>query len=306
MLRGDAGVPLDPIETACHGGFRPYRLVSLWDMITIQLRDLIEAASKTAQMYQLLITLEGAGISKAGAISATTLAPVLAAAEYVSRTAKDADLDATQASADRLVTCITEIKEKHNTTGKIPRDQETIRLLESYVAQLNTTLQDQLQARMTLLLSAHECRLFDPREPLFGDDVFNRFAIANDDIAEAGKCLGLGRGTATVFHLMRIMEAGLKALGNELGIPYAPSWESYISQMQKLLDTKNYANLTPDQKAKRPFYQEILSDLISVKTAWRNPTMHIVRSYDISQARVAFDAVCGFMQHLAKELSAIP
>src|SRR5205085_4966881 len=38
----------------------------------------------------------------------------------------------------------------------------------------------------------------------FGEEVFNCFASANDDIYEAGMCLALDRGTACVMHLMRV------------------------------------------------------------------------------------------------------
>lgn len=148
--------------------------------------------------------------------------------------------------------------------------------------------------------------LIDPQEPLFGQQVFDRFPAAIDDVAEAGKCLALQRGTATVFHLMRVMEVGLRALGTELGIPYAPSWESYIRQLDALLDGKNYSQLTDEQKKKRTFYQEALGDLVAVKSAWRNPTMHIVRSYDAQQASRVFDAVKALMENLAKELKADP
>jgi len=51
---------------------------------------------------------------------------------------------------------------------------------------------------------------------LFGDDVAKKFPSASVDIEEAGKCLALDRGTATVFHLMRAMEVGLRALAKSL------------------------------------------------------------------------------------------
>jgi hypothetical protein len=60
----------------------------------------------------------------------------------------------------------------------------------------------------------------------FGQTVALRFPTASFDIEEAGKCLALARPTACVFHSMRVMEVGVKALAKELKIPYAPSWES--------------------------------------------------------------------------------
>jgi hypothetical protein len=53
----------------------------------------------------------------------------------------------------------------------------------------------------------------------FGKEIPTQFPTARDDIEEAGKCLAFGRGTACVFHLMRIMEVGLRALGQSLSDP---------------------------------------------------------------------------------------
>jgi hypothetical protein len=165
---------------------------------------------------------------------------------------------------------------------------------------------DELEEMRFLLIAPEYLALYEPKSPLFGDDVFKRFSVANEDIAEAGKCLALGQGTAAVFHLMRVTEAGLRALGAELGVPYAPSWESYSKQLDTLLDPKNYNKLSDAQKAKRDFYRGVLGDIVAVKQAWRNPTMHIVSAFDVPQARLVFDATKSLMQHLAKELSADP
>lgn len=186
-----------------------------------------------------------------------------------------------------------------------PKDKCFIRLA-TQIRALRQHVADEMAELKFLQIEGEHVALYESDAPLFGELVAERFSSANDDIEEAGKCLALGRGTATVFHLMRIMEAGLKALGAELGIPYAPSWESYIRQLETLLDGGNYSKLTDEQKAKRPFYQAALGDLTAVKSAWRNPTMHIVRKYDARQAKRVFEAVHGLMEEFAKNLSADP
>lgn len=125
-----------------------------------------------------------------------------------------------------------------------------------------------------------------------------KFVPANQDIEEAGKCLALSRGTATVFHLMRVMEAGLKALAKPLGIPYAPTWESYITQIGTKIGEK-HKRKTAKWKREEPFFRDVLGDLQTVKIAWRNPTMHIVRHYTPEEAEEIFRAVRGFMKRLA-------
>ncbi len=54
---------------------------------------------------------------------------------------------------------------------------------------------------------------------LFGEQVDKKFKALRGEIAEAGKCFAAGRDTATVFHLMRVMEVGVQRLGKKLGVP---------------------------------------------------------------------------------------
>ncbi len=101
---------------------------------------------------------------------------------------------------------------------------------------------------------------------------------------------------------MRVMEEGLKALAKLLGIPYAPSWESYISQISDKIETK-HKKKGVKWKKDEPFFKEILGTLVAVKIAWRNPTMHIVRTYQPDEAEDVFRAVRTFMQKLADRIA---
>ncbi|HEY1682888.1 MAG TPA: hypothetical protein VGF98_14675 [Candidatus Tumulicola sp.] len=59
--------------------------------------------------------------------------------------------------------------------------------------------------------------------PLNGwTDVVARFPTMIEDIEEAEKCNSLARSTAAVFHLMRMMEIGVQAFGNALGLVGTP------------------------------------------------------------------------------------
>ncbi len=163
---------------------------------------------------------------------------------------------------------------------------------------LSKRIRDELDTQSFLMIPPSKIGYYEGKQPLFGVDVFSRFPSANDDIAEAGKCLALGRSTACVFHLMRVMEAGLKAVAREMGIPYAPSWESYLKQINKQIEM-DWKEKTPDWKSEEPFYKEVSGDLQAIKIAWRNPTMHIVRKYTEEASQNIFMAVKGFMERLA-------
>ena len=136
-------------------------------------------------------------------------------------------------------------------------------------------------------------------QPLAGwDGVTDKFPAAIPDIEDAGKCLALGRGTACVFHLMRVMEVGLMALARRLGIPYAPSWESYLTQINNKIAEKRKKKGVR-WKRDEPVFRDISGDLQTVKVAWRNPTMHVRRRYEADEAEEVFRAVRGFMRRLA-------
>ena len=132
----------------------------------------------------------------------------------------------------------------------------------------------------------------------WGAEVYNAFPSARLDIQNAGRCIVLGQATAGIFHLMRVMEVGLKVLARAAGVPYAPSWESYLSQIERKFKEK-HADKRPAWKRKEPLMRELCGDLAAVKLAWRNPTMHIVREYDLNEAEQVYAAVRTFLQRLA-------
>ncbi len=136
---------------------------------------------------------------------------------------------------------------------------------------------------------------------LFGIEVFNSFPSANDDIAEAGNCLALERPTACVMHLMRVCEAGLKALAKALSIGERNDWGSYIRDINTELDKR--AKTAGARSNQEQFYSEASASFDRLKRAWRNPAMHVDRSYTQQRAEEIFLAVKSFMVYLASHLS---
>lgn len=173
-------------------------------------------------------------------------------------------------------------------------------LLRSDLADVRSRFEDGLAARKLVFVAPKRATLYDAKD-LFGERVRQRFPKAVIDIDAAGKCLSLGLGTSTVVHLMRVMEVGLKALAKSLGVAYAPSWESYLRQIETNIGLKR-ANKTRAWIKREPFYRDISGDLVAVKNAWRNTSMHVVRHYDADEAAKIFDAVQHLMERLADGL----
>jgi hypothetical protein len=74
----------------------------------------------------------------------------------------------------------------------------------------------------------------------FGQDVA-------DELQEAGRALAFGLNTACVFHLVRVVEAGLRALAANIGSrksKHLPTWDAVFKEidgrLEKLRLTKRY------------------------------------------------------------------
>lgn len=132
----------------------------------------------------------------------------------------------------------------------------------------------------------------------FGPEVADRFPTAIDDIEGAANCLAFGQGTATVLHLMRVMEVGLKDLAKRLKIGYQPDWGAYLREIQQRVGAKRKTK-SIRWKRDEPFFLDVSGDLLTVKQAFRNRTMHVGRKYGSEEAEEIFRGVRSFMQRLA-------
>jgi hypothetical protein len=79
---------------------------------------------------------------------------------------------------------------------------------------------------------------------LFGNDFAAKFASLSNEIEESAQCLVLDRWTASVFHLMRVIEVGLRSLGKSLNEPSLdpkknPSWEAILRKCDDQLQKPN-------------------------------------------------------------------
>jgi hypothetical protein len=155
-------------------------------------------------------------------------------------------------------------------------------------------------------LTKEESRMFD-NSKLFGTAVADAFSSDETtyEIREAGSCLAFGRYTATVFHLMRVLEKGLKALANELAVPFTIpfdylNWQNIIEQIEATI--KNLGNLKPGKYKTDTLqsYAEVAKQFRYFKDAWRNSVAHSRETYDIDQARSIFRHVQEFMEDIVK------
>lgn len=178
--------------------------------------------------------------------------------------------------------------------------------LNSLINELRGRFKDELSAMFLFSLTPSEADRYS--NPLKGwSEVADKFPSSNVDIEEAAKCLSLNRSTAGVFHLMRVMEIGLRVLGAALKNPDLdpktnPTWERILRKCDAELQKPRHER-SPEWAADDLFFAEATANLRAVKDAWRNPTMHVEIVYDGERALDVWNSVRAFMRHLATKLT---
>lgn len=146
----------------------------------------------------------------------------------------------------------------------------------------------------------------DPLEPLWSP-VFAKFPSTAYDAKEAFKCFALGRNTASVFHLMRVLELGLTALGKAFSVSLAhTNWQPAIDQIESAVRGMHKDpiwKVQPDCKEQQEFYSQAVSHFGVLKDAWRNYTAHVRGKYDEQEAADIMTSVRAFMQKLSTRLA---
>jgi hypothetical protein len=151
-------------------------------------------------------------------------------------------------------------------------------------------------------------------ERLFGSDVEKAFPSIRIDLMEAGNCAAFDLHTAAVFHLMRVVERGLRALAKSLGIDKINEKEleyvglnPLIVEVEKTIETvvkpialsKNSEQKDDDLR----YYRGLLVELRHFKDVDRDPVSHTRKTYDPETAPVVFRNVESFMKRLAERVS---
>lgn len=171
--------------------------------------------------------------------------------------------------------------------------------------ELRHDLLDELGKPVFVEVEAGRRDLFEQTAPPFGVDVESVFADARDDISAAARCLALGQWTASVFHSMRVLEHGLRALAAKLSLPpdavVLENWNTVIERIEKAIrDLQNQPkSLLKAETLEK--YSKAAVQFRYFKDAWRNHVSHSRASYDEGAAQSVFNHTKQLMQHLATQ-----
>jgi HEPN domain-containing protein len=222
------------------------------------------------------------------------------------------------ASLNNMLTICSEVNLPVSVKGierarkQVEAEDVTVRQVGEVLRELNRRIQDELESLRFLYVPPDRALYYQQRIKaddtkrkyrLLSGTAKKKFAHSIEDAEEAANCIALGRYTASVFHMMRIMERGVQRLGKKLKITI-PVEEKAWGQISNHINgaLKKLPNSTPQEKRIHARYAKAAVYLDNVREAWRNPTMHPKETYTEEEAENVFRFVKQYMDHLAPTL----
>ncbi|RST31656.1 hypothetical protein HMF7854_13040 [Sphingomonas ginkgonis] len=239
-------------------------------MLELNALPFLGAATTMARLHSILTNLAEDHGDESASGSAKTVNPILdkfkaEAAAIGARLAVKA--------VDRLSAAL-----------QAPECTLSVKDLTAAIFQIESRFADYLEDVQFFALSEHESAMMGSADTLVAMDGFSvLFPAASFEAEEAAKCIALGRHTAAVFHSMRMLEIGIKALAKRLSIPSPTksaekNWKFILDSIRAKVD-----ELYPAGKrlphSEGAAFEDLLVNLEAVRNPWRNATMHVENIY---------------------------
>lgn len=281
---------------------RLFTIVSLWDMIQLEVHHLLGSISHLASVEKFLSIQRRSMIENAAKdgqpyftqVSIDQLVDISVCAQRLNAIAATLDMPAGQAGSarlekevEKLVPYASQLTPAHLTP------------LVQYIANLISTVHDELEARLLFVVEPSQASYYSDDALLFGETVNDAFPSASQEICDAGKCRALGRWTACVLHLMRALEPALNALARHVTVDPDQNWNTALNQIDAKL--KEITRATDGAEAEQ-WASEASAHFRVIKNAWRNHAAHGRARYDKEQAIAIYDNVRFLMRTLAARL----
>ena len=131
------------------------------------------------------------------------------------------------------------------------------------------------------------------------------FPNAAFEVEEASKCIALGRYTAAVFHAMRMLEIGIRALAKRLSIPdptkaAEKNWGSILGSIKTRID-EVWPRQSRFPNSEGAAFEALHATLDAVRNPWRNATMHVETIYAPHEALHILRCAAYFMRRLSEQ-----
>ena len=272
---------MPPSRSAPPWEANPDRLVSWWDME-------IFSASHFYKIARALEAVSSQGITPQEYTRIGFTGPL-------GESLQKLGLTLALAQVKRVGDFICSVDTSDQSPGAKTRAKEQLPHLRDLIRGLQERIQDEMAERLFLYVPSNESELYTNSDSFISVAVSIKWANLTEDISEAAKCFALSRYTASVFHLMRVMEFGVQKLGDKLGVVLTDkkAWHVILEEVNKAIKARDQKT----QEAKD--LASVCANLYNVKLAWRNEVMHPKATYTKEEARRVLDSVKAFIEELA-------
>ena len=169
-------------------------------------------------------------------------------------------------------------------------------------ASISNTLRNELTLQHVYVLDPSRVAYYKA-EFLFGEDVSKKFPSITADIEAAGKCYACDQTTASVFHSIRCLEAGIRAIARCLAVPDPTrgadrNWSNISKGIRDKMESK-WPQKTGRINGDAEIFDQLYGALAAMQNPYRNATMHLDSIYTAPDAIHLFEVVKGLMVRIA-------
>jgi hypothetical protein len=168
---------------------------------------------------------------------------------------------------------------------------------------LSETLRRELATVKVFSLDSNRITFYDSGSTLFGEQVQAKFPSIGYEIDQGGKCYACDLTTASAFHFIRAMEAGVRAMARCLGIPDPTkgserNWAHICRAMSSEIERRWPAS-TGRMSGDAQVFDKLYGSIVGMQNPYRNETMHLEAKYTGTEALHIFELVKGLLQKVA-------
>lgn len=270
------------------GEFEPGRLWNLWEMLTKSAQFFLDLGEKIAMARMVFTFMDDA---EAGSVqkhmAPEELAQLGFAFQEIYALCSELDLP----TSKELF---------HKGASDLP---QTGREFAVYAAALDS----EMKSKMFVFLPHHRRKYFIPSK-FIPNTIEEPFPLARNELVEAGKCFAFDRYTASVFHCMRAIEIGLRAMAVHLAIDEfkypleQADWEGIIRKIEsKILGMKDLPR-TAEKDDSQNFNSSAAMEFRYFKDGWRVRVAHTRETYDETSAIRVLEHAVTFIEILSSRL----
>ncbi|MEW6269372.1 MAG: hypothetical protein AB1689_08770 [Thermodesulfobacteriota bacterium] len=189
--------------------------------------------------------------------------------------------------------------------AQLDTDAKSYPAMMHQLVALREAIEDDLNETLLLYVGPAKAKYFLDEPATIFPNSWPKFPSAHDDMTEAARCYACGRHTAAVYHCVGVMQYGLYALAQHLGVQTKKpleyeNWRNIVDVIEKKIG--EYENQQGHSRQELEFLAGAASHFRFVKDSLRNDVGHIRRSYDEGQAHSVFTHTVELLEHLATRL----